>query len=106
MADIKRNFHQVLKGKKLHSAIYGVHTEVLHDLTAVLKESGAIRKTAKTTMTAPLSIEEFSEQRRRKRKPTDEVDNTAKKSTISPRESTAPNRSRILKFPAGTSSPH
>jgi hypothetical protein len=49
----------------------------------VLKESATKRETAQTTITAPPSIEEFREQRRRKRKPTDEADNTANKSTTS-----------------------
>jgi hypothetical protein len=60
-----------------------VYTEVLHYLTAVLKESAAKEVTAKTTISALLSIEEFHEQRRRKRKPTDDVDKRTKKLTTS-----------------------
>jgi hypothetical protein len=60
--------------KQLYRALCGVYTEVLHDLTAVLKESAAKGETAKTTITAPPSIEEFREQRR----PTDDADKRAK----------------------------
>jgi hypothetical protein len=56
-----------------------VYTEVLHDLTAVLKESAAEGETVKTTITVTPSIEEFPEQRRRYRKPTDDPDERAKK---------------------------
>jgi hypothetical protein len=41
IVDTRRNLHQLLKGKQLYSALYGVYTEALHDLTAVLKESTA-----------------------------------------------------------------
>jgi hypothetical protein len=41
MADTRRNPHQLLKGKQLYSAQYGVYTEVPHDLMAVLKDSAA-----------------------------------------------------------------
>jgi hypothetical protein len=61
MADTRRNLHQLLKGKQLNSALYGMYIEVLHDLTAVLKESAAEGETAKITITAPPSIEEISE---------------------------------------------
>jgi hypothetical protein len=64
MAYTGRNLHQFLKGKQLYSALYGVYTEVPHDLTALLKESTAKGETAKTTITAPPSIKEFHEQRR------------------------------------------
>jgi hypothetical protein len=40
MAETRRNLHQCMKGK-LYSAQYGVHTGVLHYLTAVLKESAS-----------------------------------------------------------------
>lgn len=53
----RRNLHQPLKGKQLYSALYGVYTEVLHDLTAVPQESTAKGETAKTTITEPLSDE-------------------------------------------------
>jgi hypothetical protein len=55
-----------------------MYTEVLHDLTAVLKESAAKGETATITITEPPSNEEFREQRRRKRKPSDDVDKRAK----------------------------
>jgi hypothetical protein len=70
---------QVLKGKQLYSAVNGVYTEVLHDLTTVLKESIARGGTAKTTITEPSSNEEFREQKRRKRKPSDDADKRTKK---------------------------
>jgi hypothetical protein len=58
----RRNLQQLLKGKQLYSSLYGVHTEVLHDLTAVLKESAANGETAKTTITPLPSIEKYREQ--------------------------------------------
>jgi hypothetical protein len=54
---------------------------VLHDLTADLKLSAANGETDKTIITAPPSIKEFREQRRRKRKLTDDVDKQSKKPT-------------------------
>jgi hypothetical protein len=60
-----------------------VYTEVLHNLKAVLKQDANKGETAKTTITAPLSIEEFCEQRRRKRNSTDKANNRAKKPTTS-----------------------
>jgi hypothetical protein len=71
------------RASELYSALHRVYTEVLHDLTAVLKESAAKGERAKTTITAPPSIEEFCKQRRRKRKPTNDADKRAKKRTIS-----------------------
>jgi hypothetical protein len=79
MADSRRNLHQFLKGKQLCIVLYGVYTEVLHDLTPVLKESAVKEETVKPTITEPPSMEEFREQRRRKRKPTDDADKKAKK---------------------------
>jgi predicted nucleic acid-binding protein len=69
MANTRRNLHQLVKGKQLYRGLYVVYTEVLHDLTAILKG-----ETAKTTITVPQLIEEFREQRRRKLNPTDEPD--------------------------------
>jgi hypothetical protein len=63
-ADTKRNLHQLLKGKQLYSVLYGVYTEVLYDLTAVLEESTTEEETAETTFTGPPSIEKLREQRR------------------------------------------
>jgi hypothetical protein len=54
MADTRRNPHRLLKWKQLYSALYGVHTEVPHNLTAVLKLSAVKGETVKTTITAPL----------------------------------------------------
>jgi hypothetical protein len=56
---------------------------VLHHITAILKGSATKEETAKTTITAPLSIKEFREQRRQKQKPTDDADKRAKKPTTS-----------------------
>jgi hypothetical protein len=81
MADTRRNFHLFLKGKQLYSALYGVYTKVLHVLTAVFKDSAAKGETAKATITAPLSIEEFCNQRRQKQKPAHDANKRAKKST-------------------------
>jgi hypothetical protein len=82
-ADTRRNRHQLLKGKQLYSALYGVYTEVLHGLTAVLKESVTKGEKAKTTITSLPSLEEFREQSKRKWKLTDDVDKTSKKPTAS-----------------------
>jgi hypothetical protein len=49
---------------QLYSNLYAVHTEVLHDLMAVLKENGAKMEIAKTIITTPHTNEEFQEQRR------------------------------------------
>jgi hypothetical protein len=59
MAETRRNPHQLLKGKQLYIALYGVYTEVVHDLTAVLNESAAKVETAKITTTEPPSNEVF-----------------------------------------------
>jgi hypothetical protein len=83
MADTRRKLHQLLKGKQLNSALYGLHTEVLHDLMAVLQESAVKGETTKATITAPLSTHKFSEQRWRKWKPTDDADERVKISTVS-----------------------
>jgi hypothetical protein len=61
MADTMRNLHQLLKEKQLYNALYGMYTEVLHDLTAVLKEIAANREAAKITITEPPSNDEFRE---------------------------------------------
>jgi hypothetical protein len=50
--------------KAVYSALYGVYTEVLRDLMAVLEESAAKGDTAKITTTEPPSNKEFCEQRR------------------------------------------
>jgi hypothetical protein len=83
MTVTRRNLHRLLKGKKLYSALYEVYTDVLHDLTAILRESVAKGKQKKSTITAPPSNEEFCEPRRRKLEPTDDADERAKKRTIS-----------------------
>jgi hypothetical protein len=61
MAETRRNLYQFLNGKQLYSALRGRDTEVLHDLTAVLKGSAAKGETAKITITEPPSNEEFPE---------------------------------------------
>jgi hypothetical protein len=48
MADTRRNLEQLLKGEQL----YGVYTEVLHDLTATLREKPAKKERSQTTITA------------------------------------------------------
>jgi hypothetical protein len=72
-----------MKGKQLYSVLCGEYTEVLELLMAVPKESAAKAETAKTTMTAPPSVEKFREQRRRKQKPTDDANKRAKEPTTS-----------------------
>jgi hypothetical protein len=79
----KSNLHKLLKGEELYSALYGMYTQVLHDLKAVVKESSSQGETAKTTITAPPSIEEFPKQERRKRKSTDDADKRIKKPATS-----------------------
>jgi hypothetical protein len=83
MAVARRNLHQLLKGLQIYSALHGTYTEVLHDLTAVSRESAANGETAKTTITAPPSIAEFRERRRRKLESTDDSNQGAKKPTAS-----------------------
>jgi 5-carboxymethyl-2-hydroxymuconate isomerase len=73
MAETRRYLHLLLKGKQLYSALYGVYTEVLHNLMAVLKENTAKGETAKITATESPSNEEFHKQRRRKQKPPDDT---------------------------------
>jgi hypothetical protein len=53
MAETRRNLHQILKEKQLYSALYGVYTEVLRELAAVLKESAAKEETATATELPP-----------------------------------------------------
>jgi hypothetical protein len=79
MKETRRNLHRLLKRKQLFSALCGVCTEVIHDLTAILKESAAKEGTAKTTITGPPSIEEFREQRRRRRETSDDINVRTKK---------------------------
>jgi hypothetical protein len=57
MAETRRNFHQLLKEKQMYSALHGVYTEELDNLTAVLQESAVKGETAKTTITGPPSKE-------------------------------------------------
>jgi hypothetical protein len=83
VAKSRRNLHQLLTRKPLHSALYGVYTEVIYDLMAVLKESAAIGETAKTTITIPPSKEEPREHRRRKRTFSDDADERTKKLALS-----------------------
>jgi hypothetical protein len=56
---------------------------VLQDLTAVLKENATKEETAKTRITAPPSIKEFREQKRRKWKPTGNANKKDKSPTTS-----------------------
>jgi hypothetical protein len=105
MADIRRNVHQLVKGKKLHSDLFGMYTDVLQDLTAVLKESAARGETAKATITAPPSVEEFREQRKCKRKPADDAYKRAKNLKIATTGVNDPNCSRNLRCRPINSSP-
>jgi hypothetical protein len=69
--------------------------KVLQDLTAVLKVSAAKKETRKITITASPSIEEFREQRRRKRKPTGDAYKRAKKPMESTRELKMMSKSKV-----------
>jgi hypothetical protein len=102
MAETNRKLHQLLKGNQLN----GVYKEVLHELTAVLKGSAVQGETAKTTITALLSIEEFREQRRPKRTPKDETGKRVKQLTASTLGGGTFNCGRNMKFPPGISLPH
>jgi hypothetical protein len=64
MADARKNFHHLLKGKQLYSTPYGVYTDVLHNFTAALKDSATKGETANTSINASPSTVEFSEHRR------------------------------------------
>jgi hypothetical protein len=55
-----------------------LYTEVLHDLTAVLKLFAAKGEAAKINITEPPSNDEFLVQNRRKRKPRDDADKRVK----------------------------
>jgi hypothetical protein len=83
MVDTRRKLRHILKGKLLYSALYGVYTVMLHDLIAVTKDNAAKGETVKTTITGRPSLEEFREERRRKRESTDDVDIRAKKPATS-----------------------
>jgi hypothetical protein len=81
--ETRRNLYQLLKEKQLQ----GLYTEVLHYLTAVLKERSADQgETAKTTITEPPSNEEFREQGRRKWKISDDTDKRTNGQKHPPRE--------------------
>jgi hypothetical protein len=80
MMETMRNLHQLLKGKHLYSALYGVYTEMLPDLTAVLKASSAKGETAKTTInespskreiprTEKMKVEAFKQCQQKNKKP-------------------------------------
>jgi hypothetical protein len=51
--------NHILKRIQLNNALNGVYTELLHDLTAVLKGSAAKGERAKATITTFLSMEEL-----------------------------------------------
>jgi hypothetical protein len=71
-AETSRNLHEFVKGNPLYSALHGVYAEVLQDLKDVLKENTDKGQTA-TQDKEPDGNEEFREQQRRKRNPSDEV---------------------------------
>jgi hypothetical protein len=81
MAYTRRNSHNLLKGKQVYSALFGVHTEALHDLTEFPKESAAKEETAESTITKTSFNKEFREQKRPKRKPSYDADKKTKKPT-------------------------
>jgi hypothetical protein len=83
MSETRSNLHQFLKGKQLYSALYGVYTEVVHDLSAVLKQRAEKGETAKITNTEPPSDKEFRDGRRRKQKPLGDADERTKEPATS-----------------------
>jgi hypothetical protein len=70
-AETSRNLYGILKGKALYSAMHGVYAQVLQDLKCVGKENTASVQTI--TQGKEPEENEFREQRRRKRIPSDEV---------------------------------
>jgi hypothetical protein len=74
MVDTRRNLYQLLKGKQLYSTLHSVYKEVQHNLTAVLKNNAPKGETAKPQLLSTPSSKEFRQQRRQKRKPTDDAD--------------------------------
>jgi hypothetical protein len=68
-AETRRNLRQILQGKQLYSALHGVYSEVLADLKIVLQQSAS--KVEDNQTNEPGAQEDFREQRRRKRKPSD-----------------------------------
>jgi hypothetical protein len=56
---------------------------MVQDLTEFLKQSAAKGEKAETTITEPSFNEEFREQKRRERKPSDDADKKNKKSATS-----------------------
>jgi hypothetical protein len=60
-------------------------------MMTILKNSAANAETARTTITAPLSNEEFCDQRRWKWKPTDDAGRRAKKPTTFTMDVSDPN---------------
>lgn len=55
----------------MHSALHGVHSDVLNDLTAVLKENAAKDETTTNPVKKAAANEEFREQKRSKRNSSD-----------------------------------
>jgi hypothetical protein len=71
--ETRKNLHQHLEGKALYSALFGVYTEVLRGLKGVLQDSATTRgaeNPASELETTSLN-EDFREQRRCKRNPSD-----------------------------------
>jgi hypothetical protein len=99
MADTRINLQQLLRGKQLYRTLHGVYTEALVYLKAVLEQSAAKGETAKTTITAPPSIEKFREQRRQKRKLRGDDDTRAKKPTSNTGDKDPPTAVETSSYP-------
>jgi hypothetical protein len=70
-AETSRNLYGILKGKALYSAMHGVYAQVLQDLKCVVQENTASVQT--TTQGKEPEENEFREQRRHKRIPSEEA---------------------------------
>jgi hypothetical protein len=76
-AETRTNLHQILHGKQLYSSLHGVYSEVLADLKIVLQQSASKAQ----QNIEPAAHDEFREQRRRKRNPSEGSVNPKKVAT-------------------------
>jgi hypothetical protein len=70
-AETCRNLHQLLKAKRLHSALHGVYADLLNDTTAVLKDTAGKDEASTIPVKEDEANEGFRELRRRKRSSSD-----------------------------------
>jgi hypothetical protein len=100
MVDTRRNLQQFLKWKQLYSTMYRVYTEVLHDLTAVLKRECLQRGNSQDHNYCVSVHRGIAWAKMIK------VDTYRWSLQQPPQESSTPNCSWSLKFQPGTSSLH